>query len=84
MSFFGDDIDDSLALFPQTAADTLIRDSLSNTGRTTQPDVTIGILVVVIRVQKDGGAIVEIDPEKDAVAVAEFIRGKGKGSRSVR
>ena len=69
MTFFWDNVNDTLALLPQTPADTLERERLARTGRAADPDIPVCVFLIVIGVQKDRRTIVHIETEEDTVAV---------------
>ena len=79
MPLLGDDEDDATPLLPDPAAEALQGDALAYAGGAANPQVAVGVLVIVIGVQEHRGAVVEIEAEKNAVAVAELIGDKRKG-----
>ena len=81
VAFLRNDVNDALALLPQTAADTLKRERLACTGRATDPDVAVRVFVVVVGVQEHRRAVVHIKSEKDAVPVRQLIGRKRERRR---
>ena len=81
MPLFGDDVYDALALLPKAVAQTLEREGFARAGAAAEPDVAVGVLVIVIRVQKSRRTVIHVQSQKDAVAVTELIGRKGKGRR---
>ena len=78
MSLFRCDDDNALALLAEPTAEALERDGLARTGGTADPPVPVGILVIVIRIEKYRRSVIEVQPQKDAVVITQFIRSKGK------
>ena len=78
MSLFRRDDDNALALLSEPTTEALERDRLTRAGGTADPPVPVGILVIVIRIEKYRRSVVEVQSQKDAVMVAQLIGGKGK------
>ena len=81
MPFLRDNVNDTLALLPQTTADALECERLACTRRAADPDVAVRIFIVVIGVQKDRRTIVHIETEEDTVAVGQLIGREWKRRR---
>ena len=69
MAFFRDNVYNTFALLPQTAADTLERERLASARRAADPDVAVRIFIVVIGIQKDRRTVVHIETKEDTVPV---------------
>ena len=81
VAFLRDDVNDALALLPQTPADALERERLARAGRSANPNVAVRVFVVVVGVQKDRRAVVHIEAEEDAVPVRQLIGRKRERRR---
>ena len=81
MAFLRNDVNDTLALLPQTAADKLERKRLASAGRAADPDVAVRIFIVVIGVQKDRRTVVHIETKEDTVPVRQLIGRKRERRR---
>ena len=79
MALLGHNEDHPPPLLAQPPAQALEGERLAHAGGAADPTVAVGIFVVVVGVQKHRGAVVEVQPQEDAVAVAELVGGKGKG-----
>ena len=80
MSFFRDDADDLAPLFPHPFPDRLQDGRLSGAGRPEYGEIAVGVLIVIIKVDQHGGAVVEIQAQENAAGIAELIGGKRKRS----
>ena len=78
MAFLGNDAHHTLALLPQASGQALERYALAGAGVAANPPVAVGVFVVVVRVKEYRGLVVEVQPQKDAVAVAVLIGHKGE------
>ena len=78
MAFLGNDAHHTLSLLPQASGQTLERYALAGAGVAADPPVAVGVFVVVVRVEEHWGLVVEIQPQKDAVAVTVLIGHKGE------
>ena len=78
VAFLGNDAHHTLALLPQASGQALERYALAGTGVAADPPVAVGVFVVVVRVEEHWGLVVEIQPQKDAVAIAVLIGHKGE------
>ena len=81
MALLGHDEDDPPPLLPQPSAQTLEGKGLARAGGAADPAVAVGVFVVVIGVQEHRGAVIQVQPQKNPVAVAELIGGKGERRR---
>ena len=81
MAFLGNDAHHTLSLLSQASGQTLKRYALAGAGVAADPPVAVGIFVVVVGVEEHWGLVVEVQSQKDTVAVAVFIGHKGE-SRS--
>ena len=81
VALLGHDEDHPPPLLPQPPAQALQGERLAHAGGPADPAVAVGIFVVIVGVQKHRGAVVEVQPQEDAVAVAELVGGKGKSRR---
>ena len=78
VAFLGNDAYHTLALLPQASGQTLERYALAGAGVAADPPVAVGVFVVVVRVEEHRGLVVEVQPQKDTIAVAVLIGHKGK------
>ena len=88
MSLFRRNDDNALTLLAEPTAEALERDRLARAGRTPNPPISVGIFVIIIRIEKYRRSVIEVQPQKDAVVITQFIRSKGKcrshtGSQSI-
>ncbi|MPN06673.1 hypothetical protein SDC9_153929 [bioreactor metagenome] len=81
MSLFGYDVNNLLPLLPQPSANGLKRKGFASAGGAAHPGIAVGVLVIVVKVQKHRRAVVHVETEKNAALVAELVRGKGEGRR---
>ena len=70
MTFFRGNDDDSLALLTEPAAEALERNCLARASRAADPPISVGVLVVIVWVKEYRRAVIEIQPQEDAVVVA--------------
>ena len=78
MAFLGNDAHHTLALLPQASGQALERYALAGAGVAADPPVAVGVFVVVVRVEEHWGLVIEIQPQKDAFAIAVLIGHKGE------
>jgi len=78
VAFLGNDAHHALSLLPQASGQALERYALAGAGVAADPPVAVGVFVVVVRVEEHWGLVVEIQPQKDAVAIAVLIGHKGE------
>ena len=78
MPFFGGDDNDPLALLAQAAAEGEQCEGLSGAGRSADPPVAVGVLVVVVGVEEHRRLVIHVDAKEYPVLVAEFIGCKGE------
>lgn len=81
MALLGHDEDDPPPLLPQPSAQTLQGEGLARAGGAADPAVAVGVFIVVVGVKEHRGAVVEVQPQKNPVAVAEFVGGEGERRR---
>ena len=79
MAFLGHNEDDPLPLLAEPASHTLEGKGLAGPGGAADPAVAVGVFVIVVWVQEHRRAVIEIQPQEHAVAVAEFVGGEGEG-----
>ena len=60
MPLFRRDDDNALALLPKPPAEALERDRLTRAGGAADPPVPVGILVIVIRIEKYWRSVIEV------------------------
>ena len=64
MSLFRGNDDNALALLAKPAAEALERNGLACTGRTADPPISVGVLVVIVWVKEYRRAVIEIQSEE--------------------
>ena len=69
MPLFGGYDNNTLALLPEPTAKALERYRLACTGGATDPPVAVGVFIVIVGVQEDRRAVVEVQAEEDTVVV---------------
>ena len=62
MPLFRSNDDHALALLTEPAAEALERDGFARASRAADPPITVGVLIVVIRVEEYRRAVIEIQP----------------------
>ena len=78
MAFLGNDAHHTLSLLSQASGQTLERYALAGAGVAADPPVAIGVFIVIVRVKEYWGLVVEVQTQKEAVAVAVLIGHKGE------
>ena len=63
MTLFRGNDDNALALLAKPAAEALERNGLACTGRTADPPISVGVLIIIVWVKEYRRAVIEIQSE---------------------